>query len=257
MKTQSRLLVTFGCSWTFGVGVQYQPGMTKKQYEAIANREDSAALTFRRRLATNYQFAEHNHAVMGSSNQQQFRHAKRFFSPAEVEKLKKQWSTITVLWGITSTARTEYFDTASNLFEEIFSTETTPQAKSWIANYNHNHEVQKLSMAIKYWDEYFHSHGIQNFWFDTFNHHDYQVDTLTNFIYNNKQPRDLLSQMLIQQDHAVPDSKYHLSTWSLDTARLDALVDLKLINPISFHPTQLGHEVLYKMIKHEIGEHLK
>ena len=28
----------------------------------------------------------------------------------KVEKLKKQWSTITVLWGITSTARTEYFD---------------------------------------------------------------------------------------------------------------------------------------------------
>ena len=114
-----------------------------------------------------------------------------------------------------------------------------------------------MNNAIKYWDEYFHSHGIQNFWFDTFNHHDYQVDTLTNFIYNNKQPRDLLSQMLIQQGYAVPDSKYHLSTWSLDTARLDALVDLQLVNPLSFHPTQLGHEVLYKMLKNEIGEYLK
>jgi hypothetical protein len=43
----------------------------------------------------------------------------------------------------------------------------------------------------------------------------------------------------------------------LDTARLDALVDLQLVNPLSFHPTQLGHEVLYKMLKNEIGEYLK
>ena len=63
--------------------------------------------------------------------------------------------------------------------------------------------------------------------------------------------------MLIQQGHAVPDSKYHLSTWLSDTARLDALVDLQLLNPISFHPTQQGHEVLYKMLKNEIGEYLK
>ncbi len=257
MKTQSRLLVTFGCSWTFGVGVQYQPGMTKKQYKAIVHREDSAGLTFRRRLAANYQCAEHNHAVMGSSNQQQFRLAKEFFSPDQVEKLKKQFSTITVLWGITSTARSEYFDASSNLFEPIYSGDSTPPAKSWIANYNHEHEVQQLSVAITYWDEYFRNHGMQNFWFDTFNHHNYQVDILKNFIYNNKQPRDLLSQMLIQHGHAVPDSKYHLSNWSLDTARLDALVDLQLVNPLSFHPTQLGHEMLYTMLKNEIGEYLK
>ena len=257
MNTQSRLLVTFGCSWTFGVGVQYQPGMSKKQYATIAHREDSAGLTFRRRLAADYGCAEHNHAIMGSSNQQQFRHAKEFFSPVEIKKLKKQWPAITVLWGITSTARTEYFDASSNLFESIYSEDSTPQAKSWIANYSHEHEVQQLSVAIKYWDEYFYNHGIQNFWFDTFNHHDYQVDTLKNFIYNSKQPRDLLSQMLIQQDYSVPDLKYHLSNWSLDTARLGALVDLQLVNPISFHPTRLGHEVLYKMLKNEIGEYFK
>ena len=257
MKKQSRLLVTFGCSWTFGVGVQYQPGMSKKQYTAIVHREDNAGLTFRRRLATDYQCAEYNHAVMGSSNQQQFRLAKEFFSPDQVEKLKKQWSAVTVLWGITSTARTEYFDASSNLFKPIYSGDSISPAKSWIANYDHDHEVQQLSVAIKYWDQYFHNHGIQNFWFDTFNHHFYQVDILKNFIYNNKRPRDLLSQMLIQQGHDIPDSNYHLSDWSLDTGRLDALVDLQLINPISFHPTQLGHEVLYKMLKNEIGEYLK
>ena len=89
MKTQSRLLVTFGCSWTFGVGVQYQPGMSKKQYEAIKHREDSAGLTFRRRLAADAGCAEHNHAAWGASNQQQFRLAKEFFSPNQVKNLKK------------------------------------------------------------------------------------------------------------------------------------------------------------------------
>ena len=49
------LLVTSGCSWTFGVGAGFQHGMTKEQYHQIAwDTNISDQLSFRGILSNKY-----------------------------------------------------------------------------------------------------------------------------------------------------------------------------------------------------------
>ena len=62
--------------------------------------------------------------------------------------------------------------------------------------------------------------------------------------------RDLMSQLLITSNIDKFDSKYHSSTWLLDTNRADLLVEKGLINPFSFHPTKTGNEKIAVMMQH-------
>jgi hypothetical protein len=291
-----RLLVTLGCSWTFGVGVGYTQNLGRAQHKSIAWDNDLCnTLSFRGLLSTKYNLANKNLSAAGSSNQKQFRLAKIFFSSYEFKKLQKEFDQIVVLWGITSTARSELFFIEDNQLRNFFYSEKSQLAKSLVKfSYDHQNEVDLLEIEMRHWNNYFENLNIKNLWFDTFNHHDYwhshksdykacagpdwptwekfccqdfanvsseiineisdtsrwgwDVGSLPNLVSRNKNPRDLLSQLAINNGCTDIDNQYHTSNWDIDSNRVSYLVDRGILNPHSYHPTRVGHEQIANIL---------
>ena len=119
-----KLLITFGCSWTFGMSINYLPGMSKDELQKTnENVTDTAnKLSFRGLLSAKYNFTNKNFASGASSNQRQFRLAKNFFQSSDFARCKLEYDKIIVLWGITSTARYEMFNVLTNQLSNFFLT---------------------------------------------------------------------------------------------------------------------------------------
>jgi hypothetical protein len=236
-KSYNGLLITFGCSWTYGVGVGYSSKMTEKQYklsyqdQAIANR-----YSFRGVLAKKFNLLNLNLASGGSSNQQQFRHARELFTNALITKiLKGEFSNIIVLWSITSTARNEMWNNDQNNyfnFKYDINNDHPFVKRLFLESYNHEIEVKKLTEDMCLWNDVFKQRNISNIWLDTFNTHNYN-EKIDNLIIT-----DMMTRMMSVK---VDIDTYHLSSWKNDDVRIKPLLDEGLINPISLHPTKEGH----------------
>lgn len=170
-----KLLITFGCSWTIGVGLNYQPGMTLKEFKDDAwNKTFQDQYSFRNLLCQQYNMDNINFACGGSSNQTQFRLAEDYFSSIDFQQTRSRYSEIIVLWGITSILRTEVYFPELGYRGSIFYSDGSPISKAIVLNHlDHNHEVELLLKKMNYWNKVFDLLGIKNIWFDTFNHHDY------------------------------------------------------------------------------------
>lgn len=298
-----KLLITFGCSWTYGVSVNYVDGMSRSQYMSGAWNEDICnQYSFRGLLSARNNFTNINFAVGGSSNQTQFRLAEEFFSSLRFQQCQDQFDEIVVLWAITSVYRNEIFNNKKNARASFLYSDNSFLSKTILTeNFNHNEEIARLAFKIKFWNTFFKKFGIKNFWVDTFNHHDYLnsftdqiekyqrlsggdwpswekfvignfentkdsivdeiMDTsrwnLSNYCFKdwdksffgaNDVPRDLLSKLAILNGCNDIDNNYHESDWVDDSNRIRVLVDKKILNPISYHPTKLGHEKIADML---------
>jgi hypothetical protein len=171
-----RLLITFGCSWTWGLGAGYKSGMSDSEYREMAwNAESCDPYSFRTLLCRQFGLENKNLSFCGSSNQAQFRQAKLFFSSQEFTELQKQFDQIFVLWGITSTARNEFYNLETKKIKKCFYTDDSWPFCKYILKYvyDHEHEVDLLATEIHHWNLFFKNLKISNLWFDTFNHHDY------------------------------------------------------------------------------------
>ena len=178
-----QLLITFGCSWTYGVGVGYQDGMAPRDFAKIAwNPDYCDQYSFRSILSKKFNMDNVNISKGGSSNQEQFRLAENFFSSTKFFNLQNKYNDIVVLWGITSILRNEIFFNNLQYSKSFFYTDKSLLSKVIITeHFNERHELLLLRDKIKFWNNYFDSIGITNHWFDTFNHHDY-ADCLPNTI---------------------------------------------------------------------------
>ena len=306
-----QLLITLGCSWTLGVGVGYTPGMSRVDYEKIAwDLTLCDQFSFRGLLSEKYKLVNKNLSFGGSSNQAQFRRAKIFFSSAEFEQCRKQFDQIVVMWGITSTARNEFFNLESQKIQNVFYSDPWPLCSAMVKfSYDHDNEVDLLSMEMSHWNTFFQNLQISNFWFDTFNHHDYRfpkirinqfqedyekfqgpdwpswdqyrsgkycgtrpeilseiTDTncgqfsntpIKNLFCEDKNPRDLMSLLAIKHGFVEHDVKLHSSEWAIDSNRVRFLVDIGLLNPISNHPTQAGHQCIAEILDEPLSSILK
>jgi hypothetical protein len=172
------LLITFGCSWTYGIGLSWHPGMSAEEFESSRwSPEICDRLSFRGILARRYDLDALNFSMGGSSNQTQFRLAREYFGSLLHEQHKQQYEKILVLWGITSTARNEVYHADSQLRRSFMYNNETALSKIMITDhYDHAHEVEQLAKEILFWNKFFSSNGVDNIWFDTFNHHDYPED---------------------------------------------------------------------------------
>lgn len=252
------LLITFGCSWTYGVGVGYTKGDSVTEYEKIAwNKKICNQFSWRGLLSKKYNLINANFAAGGSSNQKQFRLAKEFFSLKKIEHLKNNFGKILVVWGITSTARNEMWLLESGKLVNFFYSD---QNKSKLIeyllkfHYDHDYEVQSLKTEIHHWNTFFKSLNIDNLWFDTFNHHNYDlpglklIQPIDNLLFNHENPRDLLSKLALNNGCQSMDDRYHTSNWNIDSNRVKYLSNCEILNPISYHPTQLGHAQIADML---------
>ena len=260
-------LVSFGCSWTFGVGLAWEPGFTQEEY-AVSKKNTAIAdeYSFRGILADEFGLEHKNYSVGGSSNQRQFRHAEQFnFKEGDI-----------VLWGITSTARNEIYVDSKGVYKGYFYNHATtckeyPEitsgekyidgdmcrmikmtVKHW---YNHKEEVRRLYYRIRHYNDYFKCKGIKVLWYDTLNHHNYP-EVPDNMLYGDEEYRDLLSRLARLNGFNQLDDKYHFS-WSKgfnDCGRIDFISKNGIANPFSGHPTKEGHRQLADMIRPFVKE---
>lgn len=171
------LLITFGCSWTFGVGINYEQGMAKNVFESGAHNESlTSRYSFRGLLSQECNMINVNFSKGGSSNQEQFRLAENFFASNEFKQLQSEHQDIVVLWGLTSVLRNEAYSPFSKNRQSYFYSDRSMLSKAIVADHlDLQHEVYILGQKIKFWDRFFDAIGVKNLWFDTFNHHDYNI----------------------------------------------------------------------------------
>jgi hypothetical protein len=261
------LLITFGCSWVAGTGLHYKEDMSEEEYKnVVATTNPSidsikyAQCSFRGILSTKFGYTNKNFAERGSSNQRQFRFAKQYFSCPNFKKHRQDYHRIVVLWGITSTARVELYDHVyDGMVSRLFGRDQgrlTEYSKYYAKHfYDHDNEINNLSIEMSHWDLYFESIGIENFWFDTLNHHDYvfsKYGYLSKRLLIDDSPRDILSQLCVLNNIEKHDSKYHFSIFKKDTDRLDKLVEIGVLNPFSHHPTKKGHQQIAEILERNI-----
>ena len=109
-------LLTFGCSWTFGVGACWQPGMTEDELRKCAWTEESEHLSFRSIISNELNLMNLNFSKGKTSNDRSFRIAQELIADKAI--LADLKDTV-VLWGITSTARTEFWNIEANKYTDI------------------------------------------------------------------------------------------------------------------------------------------
>jgi hypothetical protein len=174
------LLITFGCSWTFGVGAGYQLGQTEAELRAHCyDRRLADTLSWRGQLCQRLGWSNLNFSSGGSSNQRQFRLAQETFNRRDTKDFLDQFDRVVVLWGITSTARNELYSLAHQSPYNFFYGRGEPLAEAFTEclvkhSYDHDYEVFSLVRHMLHWNNYFELLGIENYWFDSFNTHHYQ-----------------------------------------------------------------------------------
>jgi hypothetical protein len=212
-----KLLITFGCSWTYGVGVSYHPGMSAAD-DSFWDLDLANSLSFRGIISKKLNYTNKNFSIGASSNQMQFRLAKEYFSSNEFDRDREYYSEIVVLWCITSIYRDELYSNLSNSFYNIMYSSSNVLHSSEIKIHNQyikyffddNDEIRKIALDILFWDKFFSKNDITNYWFDTFNHLDYTVPLISNHkkSYNKcagsswPQWEDLITQNI---DHVDPE----------------------------------------------------
>lgn len=281
--------------------------MSAKVYRQNAwNQEICEQYSWRNILCQRYGLTNLNFAVSGSSNQKQFRLARNYFSSEKFQSDLQKYKKIIVLWGITSTARNEVFLSEQQRFVNFLYTHPSPQSKFFLVNvYDHVNEVNELRRNMEHWNMVFGSLGIDNYWFDSFNTHDYKnikwydsfptvdnyqavagsdwpnyqqfcqrdfthvaehiitemksiyhscagfidpkLDNIKCMIDADQSPRDLLSWLSQIYNFNNNDQRYQYNDWvtdyqGTDDPKIMHLVKQGVLNPISNHPTKLGHE---------------
>ena len=236
------LLITFGCSWTLGVGVGYQSGQSEKEYRNIAwDTGICNTKSFRGTLSKNFELDNKNFSHGGSSNQAQFKYAKKYFGGSDFLQDQKTYEKIIVLHAITSTARNVFFDAQSKSEVHLKYNQSHYISKFIVKYfYDHDYEVEQLTNEMGFWNVFYKALGIENIWVDTFNHHQYSR-SIDHMIMANDDNRDMLSQLCVRNSFQDFDKNYHYSDWNIDSDRVTFLVANGLLNPISNHPTEQGH----------------
>jgi hypothetical protein len=251
------LLITCGCSWTFGVGAGYTIGMSKDDYLKIAVDNDICGKeSFRGILANEYGLDTFNLAHGQSSNQRQLRLIKKFFISAKGLQARNDYDSIIVLHGITSTARNEmYINELKQLTNFKYD---NPEFIKWSTPiiehfYDHDNEVALLADEMNFMNLFYNAAGIKNIWFDTFNHHNYPIK-INNLLEPGHMYRDLMSSMASSLGFTDFEQDYHKSSWVTDSNRIQFLLDKNLVNPISLHPTKQGHIEIAKIISKQLNQ---
>lgn len=275
-----KYLITLGCSWTWGAGAGYTTGMSDADFKRIVfDKSIADQLGFRSVLSNKFGYKNVNMSIWRSSNQKQFRLARNFFSSDSFKSMKQNADDIVILWGITSTGRNEMYSSRYKEYtnfllsgERFFLPAEKDMSEFTFTHlYDHEHEVFELAQEMNHWNTFFSAQGLKNYWFDSFNHHDYTVNSpglekpglaawdasnyknnvkIPNFAIDHESARDLMSQLAIRSGFTNSDGKYHTSEWVNDTNRIEHLVSAGLINPFSFHPTAKGHEEIASMFEH-------
>jgi hypothetical protein len=251
------VLITFGCSWAFGLGVGFHHSMTAEEYRKIAQNTDICdEYSFRGLLSKRFNLKNINFSCRGSSNQRQFRLLKEFFISPEFEKIREEYSKIIVLHCITTTTRNEMFMIEHN---ELVNFNYGNDNKNGLCkaiikySYDHNNELARLATEMNFCNKFYQAMNIKNLWVDTVNHHEYPAK-IDNLINENTSHRDLLSNMAIRNGFINVDNEYAWNYTTMDSPRIKYLRELGYLNTICNHPTKKGHKLIADILENHLGK---
>ena len=259
-------LITFGCSWTLGRGVGYEKGMDVEKYlQIIDEKEICDKYSFRGILSKKWGCNNINYACAASSNQKQFRLALEHF------KSKPSKKTV-VLWAITSIFRDEiWYNNKKEYINILYG--STLNGKNKLDgvdirerlknNFDVDNQLQVLCNQMDHWNLFFKQLGIENYWMDTFNHHNYPYVN-SRMLFNKKSKRDLCSILVDNHDKLKYDTKdvggivpqyfdYLKSKYMLEKNSRNEAKKLGLVNHFSSHPTKEAHIKIANFIDEEIN----
>ena len=224
-------LITFGCSWTKGIGIPYEKGMSKEEYKKVSKNENLMNKhSFRGILSERMNFENINYASGGSSNQKQERLATKYFNTHSPE------DTV-VLWGITSIVRNE-IPIDGERRNIMYSNNDSHVRYHYEHFYDEKIELERLGNMMIHWNKFFEAYHIPNLWFQTFNTYRFpqKIDRLV--------PRDLLTHITHPHIRDI-----HQSEWILDSQRIQEAKNKGLVNPYTLHPTKETHILLADILE--------
>ena len=236
------VLITMGCSWTYGEGSGYVEGMSQEDYTKIQHDPDVCWENgWRKKVVEHFDFDHHNISEYGSSNDRQFRLAKQYFVSNQFKELYLQNRKIYVLWGMTSLNRYDMWVKDQRKYAKIFlnkvekDLENYAQDQDYLAyalnkySYQEEPRTRELETEILYWNQYFKLLGIKNFWFDTFASFRYRIRP-KNFFDVDK---DLRSLVNIITNHHKKRIGFNMR---LPIDNFGYAIKHGIVNDISFHP---------------------
>jgi len=254
------LLITFGCSWTYGEGSGYVPGMSVEEYEKIQHDPDICWENGWRKKVVDYFDLDHiNFGDYGSSNDRQFRLAKKFFTSTKFKNIWNENKNIIVLWGTTSINRYDFWIKEDRKYVKILLNNVEKDLKKFggdgdrfglaLKKYSYDEIVRlrELESDILFWNQYFKFWGIKNYWFDTFNPFNYKINC-NNFITYNKKKLSLSE--LIEKEHRKTSTDMNFNY----SFSFDYLVKKNLVNPYSYHPLKEYYSMIGDYFIHTLSD---
>lgn len=258
-ETPDGYLITFGCSWTYGVGSHWEPGMTEKEYKETAwDHELVYQHSWRKIISDQLNLTNINFSEAGVSNDYQFTVAEIFFSSDLWKFIEETSKPVVVLWGTTALIRktvwnvkehknctlcidNEYSDSFVNFpnrDERIIRNFERIYAKLF---FDPSVELNNLWHKMHFWNTFFEKANVKNFWFDSFNSFNYprQIKNLIGYENSN---RDLLFYLCKINGDIIIEDEMHKSGWCIDNKKIEFLFKNNLVNPYSFHPTKNCHK---------------
>jgi hypothetical protein len=253
IQPSDNLLLTFGCSWTFGTGAEWHKDISRK--EQMSNRMDEEIVyprSFRGILSKKFKLQNINYAFPTSSNQRNFRIAREIFTNEEVLTYllnRDKANKILVVWGITGTGRNEIFDASESRYKnfkyDIYPDHYTKFFTKYV--YSHENEVSSLSEYMNLWNVVFDHYNIDIIWVDMFNTHHYSLQN------DNIIPGDCLTKLC---GHKEKENIYHSSAGIKDDIRIIRGMQNGNIEPLSYHPSSLGYKFIADIISPYVKEKL-
>jgi hypothetical protein len=258
----NNILITFGCSWTFGEGSGYVDGMSEVEYKKIQHDPKICyENSWRKVLVDHYNLVHINFSVSGSSNQRQFKTAREYFVTEKWKKLiNNPKNNVVVLWGITSTYRNYFWCKDTRRYENIFynlkgdkieynnyQDKLAEAMLKW--SYNREVEVEVIKNEILFFNHYFNLVGVKNLWFDTFNFINYG-EKFNNFLDESLEQRDLLSMLCYE--HARKSNIKLILDNNFKYAE-----ESGLINSFSYHPKKDQYKIIGEYFIRKLKKYFK
>jgi hypothetical protein len=243
------ILVTAGCSWTFGKNVVRERGFP----QLLQRKFDFTKLC--------------NLAENGSNNETQLRKLTRF-----VDENRDKYSKIFVLWGLTSIYRWEMYSSITDQVEACMAGKYTTnqdlgnEIKYYFSHFfDKDYELAKLGEQIILLNGYLKNLGINHLIFNCFqsyNNKDLQINNIDEkYFYRVKeQNNDILSLLCQTADIKISTSsvpwlnlmkypdEYQYNNNSIKELQNQGWLDL-----IDAHPTIEAH----KLIANELYDYIK
>lgn len=267
IETPEGYLITFGCSWTFGVGSAYEPEMTEKEYKELAWGSLCYQYSWRKIVSDRLNLININLSQGGCANDFQFMMSEIFFSSDLWKYVEETSGNVIVLWGTTSLSRktlwsikeqsnfTVYIptDTPKNNFPKnnfhlgsILSRRDVRILDTFSEIYkklifDEDNELNNLCYKMNFWNTFFEKSNVRNFWFDSFVSLDYPRQ-VKNLIGSEDLERDLLYYLCEVNGNVIKEKEIHTSDWKIDNKKMAFLFENKLVNPYTFHPVKKCHK---------------